>query len=144
HLQFKDLNAAFGGSDIQGTLTIDARFGRPSRIRGELRSQRLRLSDLGARAAGRDVPGTGPDRLLLPTTPIRLTGSRDVEADVRFEAQTVEVGRVALQSVAGQIKVDHGRIDASPISASVAQGRLMGDVSIDVTRDVPAIALDLR
>jgi hypothetical protein len=52
HFEFRDLLATSGQSDMHGIVSIEASSGR-SQIEADLHSQLLRLSDLGARAAGR-------------------------------------------------------------------------------------------
>jgi uncharacterized protein involved in outer membrane biogenesis len=56
----------------------------------------------------------------------------------------LEVGHVPLRAVAAKVKIAAGTIVASPVSASLLDGKITGEIKIDVSRDVPAAEVDLR
>ncbi len=144
HLEFTDLEAASGVSDVSGRMSIEAHFDRPSRIEADLRSHRLRLTDIGARAAGRDAKPESSRPLVLPDTPIRLSGSRRIDAVVRYHAHELEAEHVSLRSAAATVSIERGLIKASPVSALVQQGRVTGELQIDATRVVPSARVDVN
>ncbi|MFL6600272.1 MAG: AsmA family protein [Steroidobacteraceae bacterium] len=144
HMQFNDLEATSGRSDVRGTVLIDVRLSPPSHVEADLRSQLLRLSDLGQRAAGRAPKPVDKQRPLLPDTPFRLTGLRRSDAVVSFHAQVLEAGRVALHTVAAKVTLDRGTLVAAPVSASLRGGKITGELKFDSTRDLPAAEVDLR
>jgi AsmA family protein len=144
HFDFTALDATSGRSDVRGTVLIETRRGAPAHVEADLRSQLLRLSDLGARAAGRaPKPVDGKD-LLLPDTPFQLRGARRSDALIHFHAQTLEVGHIPLRSVAAKVKIDEGTMVASPVSGLLMEGKVSGEIKIDVTRDTPSANVDLR
>jgi AsmA family protein len=141
HLEFNDLQARSGESDLHGKIVVDTqRGGAPSRTKADLRSKRLRLADLGAQAAGRGKPSA----LLFSDTPFHLQGARHTLAEFDFHAETLEMGRVAVRDVATQVKINLGTIEVTPLSATVRDGKVKGDIKIDVTQDVPRADVDLR
>jgi uncharacterized protein involved in outer membrane biogenesis len=143
-LQFTDLDAASGHSDMRGTVSIDVKLSLPSHVEADLRSHLLRVSDLGRRAAGRaPKPVEGPQRL-LPDTPFRLAGVRRSDTVVNFHAQALEAGPVALNTVAAKVTLDHGSIVVAPLSAASRQGKITGELKFDATRDVPAAEVDVK
>jgi uncharacterized protein involved in outer membrane biogenesis len=144
HFDFTDLDATSGHSDMRGTVLIETRRDAPAHVEADLRSQLLRLSDLGAQAAGRAPKPVDGKRLVLPDTPFQLQGARRSDAIVHFHAQALQVGHVPLRAVAAKVKIADGTIVASPLSASLLDGRITGEIKIDVTRDVPAADVDLR
>jgi uncharacterized protein involved in outer membrane biogenesis len=107
-----------------------------------LYSQLLRLSDLGARAAGR-VP-TPPPQGLLPETQLRLKGLRRSDAVVNFHAHGVELGHTSLHSVAAKLTLDHGVLSVAPLSAAFPEGKIAGRGKFNATNDVATTDLDLR
>jgi uncharacterized protein involved in outer membrane biogenesis len=143
-MRFTDLDATSGHSDMRGTVLIDVKFSPPSHVEADLRSQLLRVSDLGRRAAGRAPKPVEGRRLVLPDTPFRLTGVRRSDTTVNLHAQALEAGPVALQTVAAKVTVDHGSIVVAPLSAALREGKITGELKFDATRDVPAADVDVK
>jgi uncharacterized protein involved in outer membrane biogenesis len=143
HFQYSDLLATSGQSDMHGTLSIDTSSGRP-KLQADLHSKLLRMADLGERAAGRVAESEASKPLLLPDTPLRLTGIRRDDAVVNFQAQTFDLGRTALHAVAAQVTIDHGVLVVPSLSAASADGKLTGRVTFDATHEIPTADLDLR
>ena len=141
--QFTDLAVSFGHSDVHGSVTIDSVSGRPV-ISADLRSQQLRLADLGARAAGRAPPSGDSTAWLLPSTPYSPAVIRRSDGIVNFHAARVDVGRVPLQTFAATASIDHGTLIVSPLAAEVLGGRLTGRIAIDARTDTPATDVDLK
>lgn len=143
HFTFSDLSAESGESDLQGALTIEASVGHRSQIDVELGSRRLRLSDVGPRAAGR-APVRPAPASPLPETPLRVAGLRVSEWKIRYRARALEAGSVTLHAVTMRATIDHGVLAVEPFLASLPQGKLTGAVKLDATRDVPAVDVDLK
>ena len=144
HMEFTDLDAASGRSDVRATVSIDSKMNAPSHIEADLRSKFLRVSDLGAQAAGRAPKRENGKRHALPDTPLPLTGVRRSDAVINFHAQTLEAARVTLHSVAAKAKIDGGVMVAAPLSAALQEGKVTGELKLDASRDVPAADLDFR
>jgi uncharacterized protein involved in outer membrane biogenesis len=146
--QFKDLQVISGRSDVQGRVTIAASQSGSSHVEVQLTSKRLRVADLGLRAAGRAAGGAeAADKgqgHLLSDTPFQLTGARGKDAVVRFRAQTLEAGHVTFQTVAAEGRVLDGVISLMPVSAAMGDGKIKGEARIDVTQDTPEASLDLH
>jgi uncharacterized protein involved in outer membrane biogenesis len=138
-----ELAATSGRSDMRGTVWIDSSSGR-ARLRAELDSQSLRLADLGARAAGRDVESDANKSLLLSNTPFNPGAARRADAVVSFHARHVEVGRIPLQAVDAHMTLDHGVIVIAPLQADTFDGKLSGRIQIDASKDDPPTDVDLK
>lgn len=143
HLEFDHLEANSGGSDLLANIAIEAHLDSPSHIEADLGSRRLRLSDLGERAAGR-APAPDPGQLVLPARPFRLTGVRGADAVIRFRATRLEAGHATFREAHGIVRIEHGLIDASPLKATLDRGELTGRVRIDATPRVPVVSADVR
>ena len=144
HFDFTELDATSGHSDMRGAVLIETKRGAPAHVEADLRSQLLRLSDLGAQAAGRAPKPVDGKRPVLSDTPFQLQGARRSDAIIHFHAKALEVGHVSLKTVAAKVKIDAGTLVAAPLSALLLDGKLTGEIRIDVTRDVPAADVDLR
>lgn len=140
---FSDLAVSSGQSDIHGALSIDAASDRPQ-VRAELYSKSLRLSDLGAKAAGRDTESAADKTLLLSNASYTPNAARHADAAVSFHAGQVQVGRVALQSVDAHLTLDHGVIVIDPLKARALDGTLAARIRIDASKDAPATDVDLK
>jgi AsmA family protein len=141
--KFADLIVTSGQSDIRGTVSIESSSGRPQ-LDADLDSQVLRLSDIGANAAGRaPEAGTAPP-LLLSNAMLSPKAVRHGDAVVSFHARRVEVGRVPLHAVAAKMTIKHGILIVAPLTAEVLQGKLWTRIRLDATTDAPAADVDLK
>lgn len=137
---FTDLQGKSGQSDIAGRVEIDSGGDRPQ-LTADVHSERLRLADLGKRAANRAPPRT-PDRLLLPQEPIRLESLRRTDSTVKYTIDTVTAGRLDLQALVAQLKVDHGVVTVAPLTAAFADGTMTGKLRFDASRDTPSAQVE--
>jgi AsmA family protein len=142
-LQLSDLGARFGGSDMHGKLAVARSRGREE-IDGDLYSGRLRLADLGARAAGR-APEQAPTApaLRLPDAPLPLAALLSTDVRVKFGADELDVGTRALQGLAATVVINHGVLRIDDVRASLAQGTLSGSARFDAAAESPTGELTL-
>jgi uncharacterized protein involved in outer membrane biogenesis len=144
HLEFNDLQAHSGASDMHGTIVVETqRGGAPSHTRMDLRSKLLRLADLGAQAAGRAADPDNQGRL-FSNTPFQLQGTRKAIAEIGFHADTLQIGRTPVADLAAKVNINLGTIEVAPLSATVRDGKVTGGFKIDATHDVPRANVDLR
>jgi hypothetical protein len=143
HFVFSDLFARSGQSDMLGTVSVDSSTGR-SRIKSELHSQFLRIADIGARAAGREILPKSGERLLLSDASISPAGIRRADGVVNFRARRVEVGRINLTGVAAHITIDGGVLAVTPLTADLLQGKLLAHVTLDAKTDSPRADFDIK
>jgi AsmA family protein len=166
--ELTDLVATAGESDMHVTLKSELDDSGRSHIDLDVNSQRLRLADIGARAAGR-APAPPPDEKtpLLPDTPLKLEGIRKSDYAISFHAQHLDTAKLSFRTVAGKITIDHGVITVPhlagilvPVKASSPgpvpttapgvpsnvepEGKLTARIKFDAKTDTPTAALDLR
>ena len=141
HTKFTDLIVNSGESDARGEVFIDSSGERPM-IDADLSSQFLRLSDLGLRAAGREPEGA--PRLLLSNATVSVEGLRRSDTAANFHAVRVEVGKVTLRKVAAKLTIDHGILAVAPLSANLLEGKMVANIRLDATKDVPAADVDVK
>jgi AsmA family protein len=149
-----------GQSELDATISIDAATAR-AQINAVLNARLVRSADFGAHAADRvpsATPGAGGPApgSLAPGTPAAPAarvfsdatfdpqGLRRSDTQLNFTAQRIEVGRMTLQSVAGQMKVDHGVMIVTPLTAGLLQGKAQGRMRMDANKDKPAVQASLR
>jgi uncharacterized protein involved in outer membrane biogenesis len=143
HFEFKDLVGHAGASDVSGTLSVESAVARRAQLDAQLSSQRLRLADLGPRAAGRE-PATPAKTDMLPARPLPLTGLRKSDWTIAYQAHALEAGREMLHAVAVRVRLEHGILTLDPASAELEAGRLSARLRLDASHDLPNAQLDAR
>jgi AsmA family protein len=141
HSEFSDLAVTSGQSDMRGTVSIENSNGHRT-FDLDLSSRNLKLSDLGIRAAGRSTEPKPP--WVLSDARISLNVLRIGDATVKFRADQVDVGRIALHNVSARASLDGAVLTVAPLLAQVMGGRVNGHVTLDGRKDLPAAAADLR
>jgi uncharacterized protein involved in outer membrane biogenesis len=137
---FSPLQVTSAGSEMHGSVSIDSASGMPQ-FDLDLNSRMLRLSDLGARAAGR---ATGDDPpLLLSNAMLSLNVLRTGATKVKFHANQVEVGHLALQAVSAAATIDHAVLKIAPLVADALGGHISASLTLDATHDPPAAQANL-
>lgn len=149
---YDGFNGRVGGSDLHGSVTYEQREPRP-RLRGELRSDRLQLADLGpligldtgdkskaSRAAppgGRDGPTRPANGKVLPNRPFRTDRWQKMDADVTLEGKRIVRGAdLPLSDLRTHLVLDGGRLTLQPLDFGMAAGRITSTVALD-GRDTP-------
>jgi AsmA family protein len=110
--ELTDLVATSGESDVHVTLKSELADSGRSHINLDLNSQRVRLADLGARAAGRapEPPTSDEKTALLPDTPLKLEGLRKSDYTVSFRVQHLDAKKLSFRTIAGKMTIEHGVI----------------------------------
>jgi uncharacterized protein involved in outer membrane biogenesis len=142
HTEFSELAVTSGQSDVQGNLSVDSSSGRP-KLDADLRSQFLRMSDLGARAAAGNSEPDPQSPLLLSNASLNPSTVRRGEVAVNFHARRVDIGHIPTHSVALALTINHGVMVVPSLSAEVSGGKLTGRVKLDANSDNPAADVDL-
>jgi uncharacterized protein involved in outer membrane biogenesis len=153
-----DLHGRVGVSDVEGRLTVTEGSGRKD-LTGDLASRRLKLADLTAMIGGAPrgaLKGTvvSPaqakvaDRLtaegrILPDSPLNVARMRQMDADVRYRAETVDAGPAPIRQVRIRARLDHGLLTVDPLALTLPQGALSGRVRLDGRGATPQAAVDL-
>ena len=140
---FGDLSAATGQSDAHGRVTIQSSPDGPS-LDVDLKSQLLRMPDLGARAAGRAPPIDKKTRLLLSDAALNPATLRRGDARIQFHARRVEVGRVALTELAARGTIEHGVLTVASLSAGLLGGKISAHGKLDANSAPPTADAEIR
>src|ERR1700744_4394565 len=164
-----DIAGKVGESDLHGKLDIDATRKRPS-MTGELISDQLRMKDLAASLGGKTAKGgnsldaktektaaakqqrtqpekeapADPNARLFPDAHLQVDRVRAMDADVHFQAKSIQAGSVPFKKVALHVKLDDGILSLDPFAFEMPQGHLTGNAKIDARKQVPKVHLDVR
>ena len=140
---YKDIALAFGQSDVQGVVLIETVAQRP-RMTATLESRRLRLADIGERAAGRATQPVKNAPLLLSNAMFNRASILRIDGAVKYRAREVVVGRYSLLGVAAEGALQNGVLQVSPLTADLLKGKLRSTVTIDARPEVPAVNVDIK
>ncbi len=138
-----DLLATTGESDMRVTLVSELFASGQSHVNIDLASQRLRLSDLGPRAAGRAAGPSEAKPLVLPETELRIAGVRRTNSDVTFHARELDAGPLTFHSVAGKMSIVYGEVKVPALSAMLPDGKISAHGVFDARPTIPTASLDL-
>jgi uncharacterized protein involved in outer membrane biogenesis len=139
-----DLAATSGGSDIGGKLVSHLFESGKAHTDIELHSRRLRIADLGLRAAGRAGEPPEDKPLLLPQKEIPLTGLRRSNSNISYHARELEVGHLSLRSVRGSMSIEYGEVNVPTLSAALSDGEINAHGKFDARSAKAAANLDVR
>jgi len=152
------LQGRFGESDLSGSVKVDDRGGRPLLV-ADVVSRRLKFGDLapviggaprnlGSRtlspAQAAMAAKLHAEQRLLPDTRLPLGRVRSTDARITYRAQTVESASLPVQRLLIKARLDHGLLTVDPLSMSLPQGDLSGEVRLDARSSVPRETVDLR
>ena len=159
HFEVRRLSGRLGSSDIAGRVTVTEPPGGRPYLTADLASRRLSLADLTAVIGGAptaairgavvsptqraEAARLTAEHRLLPSARLDVTRIRRMDADVRYHAETVAAGPTPVRKVAIRARLAHGVLTLDPISLTLPQGALSGDVQLDARGAIPATTLDL-
>jgi uncharacterized protein involved in outer membrane biogenesis len=157
----RQIAGSLGGSDVSGTVDIDASTKRPT-VKSDLISRHLLLKDFaavtGARAGGTEALAKGAPggaaspakaapkaaKRLFPDARLQVARLRAVDADLRFRATSVEAGSVPITQLSLHVKLENGDLGLQPIRFDFAQGHITGDVAITSQENPPKVHAEVR
>lgn len=163
HVALRQLAGSFGGSDLAGSVDIDASTKRPV-VHADLVSRRLLLKDFvavtGNEAQGTslgasqvDAAGRPPTArrsasaaapLFFPTAKLQAERLRAIDADVQFHADALDAGTVPFTQVNLHAQLEGGELRLAPLRFGMAQGQLAANVRLDANVSPPTVHAELR
>ncbi len=158
----RNIDGTLGGSDLTGTVDIDATTKRPT-VKANLLSRHMYLKDLlavtgsrthaatslaaGAPAAsahGSAKPAAAGTPHLFPTAKLQIDRVRAIDADVHFHAASIEAGTVPFTELLLHAKLQDGVLSLEPVRVDMAQGHLDAAFHIDARTKPPDVRAELR
>ena len=145
----RDLTGRVGGSDVQGSVSLDLARKRPFLV-ADVTSSRLDYKDL-AGFLGAPPPARGPRRppdqeraaelrqatgKVLPTKRYSVTRLRAFDAQVRLEAKSVISRDLPLDNMVVDLELKDGTLVLAPLDFGVAGGHVTVEVTLDARKDV--------
>jgi hypothetical protein len=148
--RFTKLAGTFGDSDLAGGFTVRTVEPRVH-VAADLVTRRLDIADaapfIGYNpdvAASGVMPKIGGVPRLLPDTPVRIEALRNFDANLRWRVGAVRSRNVPLSDIALTLSLDDNLLKLSPLTLTMARGRVAADVTIDARRRPVHTVYDVR
>ena len=145
---FRDFEGTVGDSDLRGSLTVDT-AGELPQVLAELHSETLNFADLGSLVGGEpsqdNIPasrqqtgaeGEDAERRLLPDARLDVEKLQNFNADVQYRATRVNAGKLPVDELMLDYKLQDGELTLMPLRFRVGNGSV--DLEIRTkTREQP-------
>ncbi|MFZ4876349.1 AsmA family protein [Janthinobacterium sp. Mn2066] len=136
---YQNFKGALGASDLAGTLQYLPRQPRPL-LRGEVRSEQLRLEDLGptigaesnASKQARGKTANQPDSKALPVEQFNTAHWDALDADVKFTGKKlVRTHDIPLDNIVANIHMKDKVLSLTPLNFGMAGGEITTNITLD-------------
>jgi hypothetical protein len=137
-----------GESDLRGDLQVAIGGERP-RLVADVASRSFRIEDIESfwgEDGSEDEPTEGAaadDGHLLSDEPLSLPKLRRMDAEVRFQGNSVQSGALRLEDLAADLRLEDGLLTLTPLELGLAEGRIVAELRLDGRREVPAMSGDV-
>jgi len=137
--EYRNFNGAVGKSDLHGDLSFNTAKPRP-KLTGNLRSNQLRLEDLGplvgVQSGGAEPPGDGnrkqPSAKALPISEFRTDRWNVMDANVKLTAKRiVHSAKLPLSDLNAHAIMDNGKLTLDPLRFGMAGGSIASTISLN-------------
>lgn len=157
-IDLDDLAGRIGDSDVAGKMRFDTGQKRV-RMTADLHSERLDFDDLGSLLGAPPATGEGEtaspqqvaqaqqlarEKRLLPDAPLHVGRLSAMDAQVRYQAKSVQARAIPLKNVNIEVGLEAGVLRLKPASFVFPQGSVELWLTLDGTRNPAASDLDLR
>lgn len=147
----RSFEGRLGDSDLHGDVAVQTGGERP-RLVADVASRSFRVEDIESFWGGdaseeepQDADATpADDGHILSDEPLSLPKLRRMDAEVRFQGNSIERGALQLQDLSTELRLDNGLLTLTPLELGLAEGRIAANLRLDGRRDVPAMAADVH
>lgn len=141
--KFQNFKGRVGGSDLEGTLSID-QGQTPPFLKADLVSTKLDFVDLAGLVGAQPGEAPNKDEKKFPNAPIAADRLHAMNMDVNFKGKQVMAPNLPLDRVEFHVKVDNGRAEARPLSFALADGTVSGEAALNGREAVPSADANLK
>ncbi|HVJ43091.1 MAG TPA: AsmA family protein [Dongiaceae bacterium] len=133
----------FGNSSITGDVMVVLAGDQPA-IKAQLAADRIDLADFGFAPASAKSAAPAGDSRLFSATPWHFDTLRSVDADVTLTIGELLRGQSILKNGQAGLKLDHGVLTVSSLTATIDQGQIDASGSLQARSDQPDLALTVK
>ncbi|MCG6870473.1 MAG: AsmA family protein [Gammaproteobacteria bacterium] len=146
------LEAKAGDSDLSGEASV-AYEAKPMRVVAKLSSTRLNLEpfekakpaakvETKPKEEGAAEADTSKERV-FSDDPLPFDRLKEINADIRLDAKSVEMQVRELKDVVIGLKLDDGKLEIQPLQAKSGNGDIKGDVIVDASGSDPKLDIEI-
>ena len=81
---------------------------------------------------------------LLPDADLQINRVREMDADVRFDAASIQSEKMPMKKVQFHLLLNDGHLKLAPLEFTLPEGQFSGEVSIDAHQPVPVTDIDMK
>ncbi|MCW5751729.1 MAG: AsmA family protein [Alphaproteobacteria bacterium] len=139
------IDLRLGSSSLAGDIALRLDGKRPV-VAARVSAPRIDLADLRPSGGAASPAGAGSRqaRQLFPDHPLPLEGLSALDGEVMLTVAELRGEALALADLALTAKLADRRLDVSPLSFRMHEGRIEGRVALDGRPARPAMAMELR
>jgi AsmA family protein len=159
-----DFHGQLGDSDLSGRIEVVNRAPRPQ-FTATLTSKNLNIADLAptlgepappaTSLAATDTQPKGRNKaqptaavarpqFLLPDADLQMNRVRGMDADVRYQANSVTAPKVPMKAVEFHLTLQAGLLKLDPLAFVLDQGKFSGSVQIDARKATEVSDIDMH
>ena len=155
---FHRIEGTVGDSDLAGDFKIDLSGPRPLTT-AELSSRRFDYKDLGGfiglppgeptrkaatPAQRKEAQRRASTSRALPDKPYAFDRLRTHDVDLKFKGRSFRWGRFPLDNLVAHLKLRDGVLRFEPLDFGVADGHVVGSITLDANREVPVAQAEVE
>ncbi|AHE56519.1 AsmA family protein [Sphingomonas sanxanigenens] len=151
--KFTRINGLFGASDLAGSMTITMPEDR-LKLDADLSTRTIDIIDIGpfigyepsaaAKGEAGIVETVGGTPRLLPDAPLRIEAIRGFDAHVVYKVRRVRAESFPVSDIALTLDLDRSLLTLSPLTFTMARGRVASDIVINARRNPAFTDYDIR
>ncbi|HVO83185.1 MAG TPA: AsmA family protein [Syntrophobacteria bacterium] len=139
--EIQNLSAAWGESDIEGSLRVNTAGKRPE-VMADLAGRRLDLRPFAAEEeAAPPTPAGGKEKRVFSTEPLPLDWLTRIDGSLKLRAGLLLAPRCALENLEIGAALRDGSLEARPVSFGMGGGT--GEISLAIRREDQGAAVTL-
>lgn len=142
-LHLDALRGRVRGSQLTGALDLTLAAGKP-RIDGSLRADRLEFRQVpvtSTEARNEEADDSNGDvGPVFSSEPIPWRWLSELVADLEVTVDELRFNQAAMRDVQGHLRIDEGRLRLDPLSGTLANGGVEGQLTVDASDDASPTA----
>ncbi|HEX9702393.1 MAG TPA: AsmA family protein, partial [Rhodospirillales bacterium] len=140
------LAVSIGNSDISGRVTVKTPDGKAPAVDATLTSRLLDLDALAALSPATPAPAKADGKKaarVFSADPLPVDALKFADARIHLKAGKLIAAGVAVEDLDIGATLSGGRLEVKPLAATLAGGKVNGDATLDGTRPMPALSVNL-
>lgn len=144
---FTDFKGIVGESDVTGNISYDVSNERGF-VKGEVQSKLLDIKDMGGfiglAPGSKEAEQQKAKSRVLPDINLDLSRLRAADMDISMKVARIEAPDLPLKSLNIRFDLQQGVLKLNPMDLGLVDGMIDGAMTLDGSKDVPDVNMDLN